>query len=70
MDHPTNGKELSIAFDNSCGSFGQRLPRVELCVFANKESHEPEETLTGPSDKEIVVAMTRFLLGLSIKEGA
>jgi hypothetical protein len=28
-----DNKELSIAFDNSCGVMGSELKRIEACIF-------------------------------------
>jgi hypothetical protein len=58
-------KELSFAFDNSLGAFGDKLSRIEVCIFPNKDSGEFEERDYGISPIEMAKIITKFTSGQS-----
>jgi hypothetical protein len=55
--------ELSIAFDNSCGAFGDKLSRIEVCIFGDKNSFSPLRTIYPAGSLELSKIISSFVSG-------
>jgi hypothetical protein len=56
-------KELSIAFDNSLGAFGDECRRIEACVFDKGLGSDPEQTINIANSNDLAKCIVDFILG-------